>query len=185
MVQTGHVCGTLQSGVRAEEGALCEGMEGVPLGSVQDSGLVSHDDTYHKFVPSLSGSTALGKMLQLNLPQHLLPPTQLIGWQPQLPQRCHGNQKPCSQPLGCETIGNSVCMCTCVYACAHSYTLLTHVGTIGVQQFLLYTLKIQTQTRIMKLKASNICLSESTPRPNMFLYNFICLFMVTYVPLFA
>lgn len=32
LVQMGHACGALQSGVRAGEGVTCEGMEGVPLG---------------------------------------------------------------------------------------------------------------------------------------------------------
>lgn len=48
-------------------------------------------------------------------------------------------------PLDCETIGNSVCMRTCVYACAHTYMLLL-VDTIDPQKrFLLYTSKIHGQ----------------------------------------
>lgn len=170
LVQIGHAYGTLWYGLGTGEGVVCEDVKGVPFSSLQKTlAFISYDDTYHRFVPPLSGSAVLGKMLQLNLPQHLLPHTQLIGWQPSSHSIVMATRdRKGSQPLGCETIRNSVCMCTCMYACAHTYT---HVGTVGFQ-FLLYTLKIQTQTRIMKLKASNSCLSEPTPRPNMFLYDF-------------
>lgn len=86
-------------------------------------------------------------------------------------------------PLKCETIGNSVCMRTCVYACACTYMLL-HVWILLILKSNFYYMLQKFMDKNNDIESKHLSL-DLYPDQMCICIILICVYVITCVPLFA